>query len=51
LEEGYMAKPNKKEKLKEDFRNKLLKHIKLFNSTVSTQKGDWVVRGFIDAGS
>ncbi len=37
-----------REKLKEDFRKKLLKHIELFNSAVSTQKGDWVVKGFID---
>lgn len=37
-----------REKLKESFRKKLLKHIELFNSAVSTQKGDWVVKGFID---
>ena len=35
-------------KLKEDFRSKLLKHIELFNSAVSTGDGDWVVKGFID---
>ena len=46
-----MAKQNKREKLKEDFRKKLLKHIRLFNSAVSTQSGDWVVKGSIVAGS
>jgi len=43
-----MANPDRRKKLKEDFRNKMLKHIKLFDSAVSTQKGDWVVKGFID---
>ena len=43
-----MIDAKQKEKLKEDFRNKLIKHIKLFNAAVSTQKGDWVVKGFID---
>jgi hypothetical protein len=37
-----------KEKLKLDFRNKLLKHVDMFNSAVSTKNGDWVVKGFID---
>jgi hypothetical protein len=35
-------------KLKEDFRSKLLTHIELFNSAVSTGEGDWIVKGFID---
>ena len=43
-----MIVSKQKEKLKEDFRKKLLTHIELFNSAVSTQKGDWVVKGFID---
>lgn len=43
-----MAEPDKKTKLKEDFRNKLLTHIELFNSAVSTETGDWIVKGFID---
>jgi len=36
-----MTKSNKRGKLKEDFRNKLLKHIKLFNKAVSTKNGDY----------
>jgi len=43
-----MTKSNKREKLKEDFRKKLQKHIMLFNKAVSTKNGDWVVKGFID---
>jgi len=43
-----MAKSREREKLKENFRNSLLKHIELFNSAVSTGDGDWVVKGFID---
>jgi len=43
-----MAKLSVKEKLKEDFRNKIFKHVELFNSAVSTKDGDWVVKGFID---
>jgi hypothetical protein len=31
-----MAKLSSKEKLKEDFRNKLLKYIELFNSAAAT---------------
>lgn len=34
--------------VKQDFRNKLLKHVGLFSSAVSTQSGDWVVKGFIE---
>ncbi len=36
------------QKLKEDFRRRLLKYIKLFNAAVSTKEGDWVIKGFID---
>jgi len=36
------------DRIKEDFRLKLLKHIELFNSAVSTDSGDWIVKGFID---
>lgn len=43
-----MISPDQKEKLKENFKKKLLTHIELFSSAVSTQKGDWVVKGFID---
>jgi hypothetical protein len=39
---------NLNQKLKEDFRNQLLEYVDLFNSAVSTQNGDWVVKGFID---
>lgn len=37
-----------KQKLKEKFKNQLLKYVDLFNDTVSTEKGDWIVKGFID---
>ena len=37
-----------KRRLKQKFRNQLLKHVGLFNKAVSTDKGDWVVKGFID---
>lgn len=43
-----MTEPEQREKLKDNFRKKLLKHVDLFNSAVSTQNGDWVVKGFID---
>jgi len=43
-----MTHHREREKLKEGFRNKLAKHIGLFNSTVATEHGDWVVKGFID---
>src|SRR3990170_8295768 len=43
-----MIYSKQKEKLKEDFKKKLLTHIELFNAAVSTQKGDWIVKGFID---
>jgi len=35
-------------RLKEKFRNRLRKHVALFNKAVSTDSGDWVVKGFID---
>ncbi len=41
-----MTKQN--DKIKKDFRIKLLEHIKLFNSAVSANNGDWIVKGFID---
>ena len=43
-----MISAEQKEKLKVNFRQKLLTHIELFSSAVSTEKGDWVVKGFID---
>jgi len=43
-----MIKADEREKLKKHFRDKLLKYIELFNSTVSSPNGDWVVKGFID---
>lgn len=38
----------KNDKIKEDFRQSLLKHVERFNSAVSTENGDWIVKGFID---
>jgi len=43
-----MSKLNQREKIKKRFRDKLLKHVEMFNSAVATRKGDWVVKGFID---
>jgi len=34
--------------LKEKFRKELLIHVDLFNTAISTNAGDWVVKGFID---
>ncbi len=30
------------------FEKRLLEHVNLFNETISTEQGDWVVKGFID---
>jgi len=43
-----MNNTQERQRLKHNFRNKLLKHVELFNSAVSTKSGDWVVKGFID---
>lgn len=43
-----MGTSKEKRRLKQKFRNKLLKCVELFNKAVSTDKGDWVVKGFID---
>ncbi|MDD5134085.1 MAG: type II restriction endonuclease [Phycisphaerae bacterium] len=41
-----MAKDKKN--IKDYFRENFLEHIKLFDSAVSTDNGDWIVKGFID---
>jgi hypothetical protein len=43
-----MDNSKEKQRLKEEFRNRLLKYVDQFNSAVSTDKGDWIVKGFID---
>ena len=43
-----MASSEERHRLKETFRNQLLKYVDLFNAAVSTEDGDWVVKGFID---
>lgn len=43
-----MAISKEKLELKENFRKKLLVHVDSFNTAISTDKGDWVVKGFID---
>lgn len=43
-----MENSKERQKLKENFRVQLLEHVELFNTAVSTGKGDWVVKGFID---
>jgi hypothetical protein len=37
-----------KKNIKDYFRENFLEHIKLFDSAVSTDNGDWIVKGFID---
>ena len=37
-----------KDKIKECFKGEILSHIDLLSSAVSTNKGDWIVKGFID---
>jgi len=43
-----MVNIEERQKLKETFRSQLFKHVELFNEAISTGKGDWVVKGFID---
>lgn len=43
-----MVNLEERQRLKDKFRNQLLKHVDLFNAAVSTGEGDWVVKGFID---
>ena len=43
-----MKNSKSKQKIKNKFRNQLLKHVDLLNSSVSTKDGDWIVKGFID---
>jgi len=43
-----MGTSKEKRRLKQKFRNQLLKCVELFNKAVSTDKGDWIVKGFID---
>jgi len=43
-----MAISKEKQESKENFREKLLVHVDSFNTAISTDKGDWVVKGFID---
>ncbi len=43
-----MGNSKEKQRVKQRFRNQLLKHVGLFNQAVSTDNGDWIVKGFID---
>lgn len=43
-----MVNSEERQQLKEKFRNQLLKYVDQFNAAVSTEDGDWVVKGFID---
>ena len=43
-----MVISKERHKLKDDFRKLLAKHVDSFNEAISTNKGDWVVKGFID---
>ena len=43
-----MGNSKERHRLKRKFRNQLMKHVQLFNEAVSTDNGDWIVKGFID---
>jgi hypothetical protein len=43
-----MTTSRQKQQVKRVFRNQLFKHIQLFSKAVSTDSGDWIVKGFID---
>lgn len=45
---GNSVNSKEKQRLKQEFRTRLLKCVDQFNSAVSTDKGDWIVKGFID---
>lgn len=45
---GNKVNSKEKQRLKQEFRTRLLKYVDQFNSSVSTDKGDWIVKGFID---
>ena len=45
---GDRLNSKEKQRLKQEFRTRLLKYVDQFNSAVSTDKGDWIVKGFID---
>lgn len=43
-----MNSSKSRQKIKQKFRDQLLKHVDLLNAAVSTKDGDWIVKGFID---
>lgn len=43
-----MVNSEERQRLKEKFKKQLLKYVDQFNTAVSTEDGDWVVKGFID---
>jgi len=43
-----MANTKKKQALKNKFQKEFEDYVKFFNDTVSTNKGDWIIKGFID---
>lgn len=45
---GNKVNSKEKQRLKQEFRTRLIKYVDQFNSAVSTDKGDWIVKGFID---
>ena len=45
---GNRVNSKEKQRLKQEFRTRLLKYVDQFNSAMSTDKGDWIVKGFID---
>ena len=43
-----MVNLEEKQRLKQEFSSRILKYVDKFNSAVSTNEGDWIVKGFID---
>ena len=43
-----MENLKEKQKLKDNFREQVLRYVDLFNDAVATAEGDWIVKGFID---
>jgi len=43
-----MENMKEKQKLKNEFQSRLVKYVNVFNSSVSTGDGEWIVKGFID---
>ena len=43
-----MVNSEEKQRLKREFHDNLLRYVEQFNSAISTDGGDWIVKGFIN---